>query len=140
MGSITTAVKEKCPRCGEGDLFSHKSYLPFSKKSYQMKKFCTHCGLKYEKENGYFYGSMYISYALNVALFAFCLIAYLLFFKDSYGWAYYAVSYLAITFLLTAVLFRQSRSLWLSALTKTEPEARDERNLIQLETELNIGK
>ena len=30
---------------------------------------CSSCGLKYEIEPGFFYGSMYVSYALNVAWF-----------------------------------------------------------------------
>lgn len=140
MGKFSTALKEKCPRCGQGDLFTHKSYLPVSKKTYQMKKFCPECGLKYEKELGYFYGSMYVSYALNIGLFTVCLLSYLFFFKDHYGWEYFAVGYLLTTFLLTGVLFRWARALWLAALTKYEPGVRDARNLQLLETEPNIGK
>ncbi|MCD8540510.1 MAG: DUF983 domain-containing protein [Leadbetterella sp.] len=92
-----------------------------------MKKYCPECGLKYEKELGYFYGSMYVSYALNIGLFTVCLLSYLFFFKDRYGWEYFAIAYLLSTFLLTGVIFRQARALWLAALTKYEPGIKDEK-------------
>lgn len=140
MGKLSPALKEKCPRCAQGDLFVYNHRLPFSKKPFQMKKYCPECGLKYEKEPGYFYGSMFVSYALNVALFVICLLVYLYIFKEHYGWEYFAGAYLAATFLLTGVIFRWSRSLWLAALTKYEPETKDVRNLQLMETGPNIGK
>jgi len=35
-----------------------------------MYPYCLECGLKYEREEGYFLGAMYISYGLGVALIA----------------------------------------------------------------------
>lgn len=135
MGKLASTLQEKCPRCGEGDLFENKSYLPISSKPFQMKKYCPNCGLKYEKELGYFYGAMYVSYALNIALFVVCILTYLFLFKDKYSWAYFAVGYLAVTFLLTGVIFRIARSIWLAALTKREPEVKDIKNLETLRAE-----
>lgn len=140
MGKLSPALKEKCPRCSKGDLFVYNHWLPFSKKPFQMKKYCPECGLKYEKEPGYFYGSMFVSYALNVGLFVICLLLYIYIFKAYYGWEYFAVAYLAATFLLTGVIFRWSRSLWMAALTKYEPGVKESKNLQLVETEPNIGK
>lgn len=140
MGKLSSALQEKCPRCGEGDLYIHKSYLPFSKKPFEMKKYCPSCGLKYEKELGYFYGSMFVSYALNIALFVACLLVYIFLFKENYGWAYFGVGYILLTLLLTGVIFRLSRSLWITVLTKYEPETKDVKNLEALQFEPNIGK
>jgi uncharacterized protein (DUF983 family) len=43
-----------------------------------MNENCSHCGLKYQIEPSFFYGAMYVSYALNVALsVAVFFIAYL---------------------------------------------------------------
>ena len=140
MGKLGPAFKEKCPRCAKGDLFVSNHRLPFSGKPFRMKKYCPECGLKYEKEPGYFYGSMFVSYALNVALFVVCLLIYIYVFKKNYGWEYFAVAYLVATFLLTGVIFRWSRSLWLAALTRYEPGTVDTRNLQLIQTEPNIGK
>jgi uncharacterized protein (DUF983 family) len=140
MGKLSSALQEKCPRCGKGDLFVNKSYLPFSKKPFQMMKFCPSCGLKYEKELGYFYGSMFVSYALNIALFVTSLVVYIFLFKENYGWSYFAGGYILLTLLLTGVIFRFSRSLWITVLTKYEPETKDLKNLETLQFEPNIGK
>ncbi len=140
MGKFISAIKEECPRCAKGDLYVHNHHLPFSKKTFQMKKYCPECGLKYEKEIGFFYGSMFVSYALNIALFVIFLLIYLFIFKPYYGWTYFAVAYLLATFLLTGVIFRWSRALWLAALIKYEPGVKDEKNLHLLETGPNIGK
>lgn len=54
----------RCPRCRRGDMFATPMY---SFKSQVMNKTCPHCGLVYEREPGYFYVSMLISYAMFVA-------------------------------------------------------------------------
>jgi len=57
-------VHAKCPRCRRGDMFVTSMY---GFKSQVMHKTCTHCGLTYEREPGYFYVAMLISYAMFVA-------------------------------------------------------------------------
>jgi len=54
----------KCPRCRRGDMFATPMY---NFKSQVMNKTCSHCGLTYEVEPGYFYVSMLVSYAMFVA-------------------------------------------------------------------------
>jgi uncharacterized protein (DUF983 family) len=53
---------ERCPRCREGPIFRARlwqSYLAIHEK-------CPVCGLKYEREPGYFLGAMYFSYLLSI--------------------------------------------------------------------------
>jgi len=58
----------RCPRCRRGMLFTHP---PFDLRHFSsMPKYCPHCALKYEREPGFFWGAMYVSYAFTVALFA----------------------------------------------------------------------
>lgn len=38
-------------------------------KFHKMNADCAHCGLHFEREPGFFFGAMYISYAFSVALF-----------------------------------------------------------------------
>ncbi len=47
------ARKLLCPRCGEGRLFSGPI---------RMNETCSGCGMKFEREPGYFLGSSYINY------------------------------------------------------------------------------
>jgi uncharacterized protein (DUF983 family) len=65
MTNLMALFSSKCPRCHKGDMFTPAGYLPFQKQ--KMKKDCDVCGLHYEIEAGFFWGAMYLSYALNVA-------------------------------------------------------------------------
>ncbi len=63
---IQHILTNKCPNCKEGHIYERKNiYFNFSKN--KMNKTCDKCGFKFEKEPGYFFGAMYVSYALGVA-------------------------------------------------------------------------
>jgi predicted RNA-binding Zn-ribbon protein involved in translation (DUF1610 family) len=64
----------KCPQCHEGDFFvSHPYNL---RKAGDLYPKCPNCGLKYEKEVGFYYGAMYASYGLAVAEFVICWVGF----------------------------------------------------------------
>lgn len=67
-----------CPRCQEGAFFVAHPYN--LRKVGELHPNCPKCGLKYEKEIGFYYGAMYVSYALGVGLFVACWITFNLFF------------------------------------------------------------
>jgi uncharacterized protein (DUF983 family) len=52
-------LRLRCPRCGVGQLYE---------KPFKMYEHCTYCGLKFEREQGYFIGAIYINYAATVAI------------------------------------------------------------------------
>jgi len=54
-----------CPRCRTGKIF-RKSVWRFP----GMYERCPACGLKFEREDGYFLGAMYIGYGLGVGTLA----------------------------------------------------------------------
>ncbi len=53
------AWRLRCPRCGCERLF---------KSPFRMHEACAHCQLRYEREPGYFLGSIYINYGLTAVL------------------------------------------------------------------------
>ncbi|AMC11834.1 hypothetical protein Lupro_11405 [Lutibacter profundi] len=57
----------KCPKCHEGDFMKEKNILKLHK-AFQMHEKCSNCGLKYTIEPSFFYGAMYVNYALTVGL------------------------------------------------------------------------
>ena len=59
-------IKSKCPQCQSGKMFNYPFYN--LKKFMEMDTNCKVCGLKYEVELGFFWGAMYVSYALTVGL------------------------------------------------------------------------
>lgn len=63
---IREIFTNKCPNCGKGSIYKEKNiYFNFQKP--KMYKNCSHCGFQYEKEPGFFFGAMYVSYAIGVA-------------------------------------------------------------------------
>lgn len=100
--TVARAWRLRCPRCGQGRLF--KNWL-------RMRPECEHCHLRYEREPGYFLGSIYVNYGLTAALVT--GFYFLLYFG---GWvspneALWIVVAFAVLFPLW--FFRYARSLWL---------------------------
>ncbi len=63
---LYSILYNKCPKCHEGDFFIYKN--PFRKGFAKMHDHCPHCGETFNKEIGFYYGAMYVSYGLNIAL------------------------------------------------------------------------
>lgn len=104
-------MKMKCPKCNEGDFFISTPYD--LKKAGEIHKNCSHCGLKYEKEPGFFYGSMYVSYALQVALFVTLWTSFNLFFPAiTIGWQITTILLASIVF--APYLYALSKIIWIN--------------------------
>ncbi len=55
---IMALLRQKCPVCRKGDVF---------RGIYAMNENCPSCGLKFERESGYFLGALVIAYVMGVA-------------------------------------------------------------------------
>lgn len=64
MGLIGAVLCQRCPRCRKGPVF-HGIMSTYES--------CRVCGLKYEREPGYFYGAMYASYVIGLVTTAYWL-------------------------------------------------------------------
>ena len=103
-------AKLRCPRCHQGQLFSY-SALNVTKFA-RMPAQCPVCGQTFEPEPGFYFGSMYITFAFNVAtvLVVGVLLYYL--FNNPDTWVYVTVV-TAVTLLFTPVILRYSRAIML---------------------------
>ncbi len=99
-------AKSKCPRCRSGKLFTH----PFYSLSNFLKnhEHCPVCNLKFEKETGFFWAAMYISYGINVAIAIIVGILLGLFYEDA-SINTYIFSIVGIVLLGSTLIFRYSR-------------------------------
>lgn len=64
---LYSVLFNKCPRCHEGNFMEENNIFKF-KSAFKMNTNCSHCGLKYMMEPSFFYGAMYVTYALTVAI------------------------------------------------------------------------
>lgn len=118
---IYSILAMKCPRCHEGDIFETKN--PYNKMS-AIHKNCPHCELRYEKEMGFFFGAMYVSYMLNIALFVTCIVAYFVLLDQYISGTLLMIIYVLLTIVLMPVYYRLSRTIWLNFFNSYEPEKR----------------
>jgi hypothetical protein len=106
---LSSIFRMRCPRCRRGPLFTDPN--PFNLRKIEvMHKQCPVCGQDLVVEPGFYFGSTYISYALNVAwIIPGFLIAYAVL-----GWSFQAImiGMLSVLLVLAPVLFRLSRSIW----------------------------
>lgn len=117
-------VNAKCPRCRVGKVFNGPTY---GLKLQKMNEFCPHCNLKFEREPGYFYVAMFVSYAMNVAeMVTVAVAAYIFGLKLEYDnlW-YYIILLFSVSVVLSPLNYRYSRMIllyWLSPGLHYEPE------------------
>jgi uncharacterized protein (DUF983 family) len=101
--TFVAVVRQRCPQCRQGRIF---------RGTFAMNDPCPVCGVVFQREEGYFLGSMYVSYLLSSVLligFYYALVALLP------GWGTITVAFLAlIPYLpLVPLVFRYSRVVWI---------------------------
>lgn len=117
---LYSIFKMKCPQCQEGEFFISHPYD--FKHAGEMHEHCPNCGLKYSKEPGFYYGAMYVNYALGVALFVTLWVSFNLFFDNiSTGWQIGLIIFFTIT--LTPYLYALSKIIWANFFIKYDKNA-----------------
>lgn len=105
----------KCPKCHTGLFFKTNNAYKLSQFS-DMNSKCEFCGENFLRETGYYYGAMYISYALNVIIgvMMFLIMVWLLGI-DIFIFLGVFIATNLITFPWT---FRTSRLIWINLFVK----------------------
>lgn len=106
-------INNKCPRCQEGDFFIYPGIFNISKFS-KMHQSCQVCGLSFEQEPGYYFGAMYVSYAINVAVMVTFWVAYLFLASDQISIWWMVLASVITGLLLTPATFRWARLMWIN--------------------------
>ena len=113
---LSSVLKAKCPKCREGEVFTHPMYN--LSKMFSMHKNCPKCNLRYEKEPGNFYGAMYVSYGFSTAIFVVVGLILYYFFNDP-GIEVYLITILIVAAILFPINFRYSRIIFLYLIWKS---------------------
>ena len=115
LNSILTG---SCPRCQNESMYSEKNPLILTK-ILKMNENCSHCGLKYQIEPSFFYGAMYVSYALNVALSVAVFVISFLFLNLNLKTTFVAI--ILINILLFPFVLRWARNIYINIFISYEP-------------------
>ena len=116
LNSILTG---SCPRCQNESMYLDKNPLHFSK-LLKMNEKCSHCGLKYQIEPSFFYGAMYVSYGLNVALGVAAFIISYVILNSSIKTAF--ISIIVSNVVLFPFVLRWARNVYINMFVSYDPD------------------
>ncbi len=100
-----------CPKCHKESMYLDPN--PYHLGSlFKMHERCSHCQTKYKIEPSFFYGAMYVSYAVGIAFAVAAFVISFLLFKTSLLTTFIAIVGTLVVFL--PVIVRLSRNIWIN--------------------------
>ncbi len=107
-----------CPKCHQESMYIDKNpyYLGAI---FKMHDRCSHCGTKYKIEPSFFYGAMYVSYAVGIAFAVAAFVITFLLLKTSLVTTFISIVVTLIGFL--PVIIRLSRNIWINIFIAYDP-------------------
>lgn len=118
MSYVSKVLKGTCPNCGKTKVFKEKGN-PLLFKMPVMYEKCSECHYSFHREPGFYFGGMYMSYALTVAEMVTVFVLGLLF---NVGFIKIFIAVIVVILLLSTFNFRVSRLMWLNLFYKNEEE------------------
>lgn len=108
-----------CPVCHKGKMYSNKNPYNLSE-ALLMNERCSHCGFKFKIEPSFFYGAMYVSYGVGVAI-AVAIFVITYFFIGLERFEIF-ISIVVALILLLPIILRFSRNIWINMFVKYDDE------------------
>lgn len=107
-----------CPVCQQESMYVNKN--PFKLSSViKMRERCSHCHTKYQIEPSFFYGAMYVSYAVGVAIgIAAFIIAFIFFKMGPLPSFFFITGSILISY---PIILRLSRNIWINFFLHYDP-------------------
>lgn len=116
---IYSILTSKCPKCHEEFMYLEKNPYILSK-TLKMHEKCANCDTRYKIEPSFFYGAMYVSYAVGIAFaVAAFMISYVLL-GSGLGVSFIAI--IATMVLFMPVIMRLSRNIWINMFMSYDKE------------------
>jgi len=126
--SLKAMWNYKCPRCRQGKIFTE----PFEfSKPLAMPNACEYCNQRTEPEPGFYYGAMFVSYALSIIILLIPTLVLVFVFKWSESAAFTFTIVTAVILYLR--ILRGSRSIWLHLMVKYNPQIADKVKKVIIE-------
>jgi len=115
QSALYSIVNNKCPKCHEGNFFETNNPYKLSRFD-KMPHNCPVCNEDFERETGFYYGAMYVSYGLTVAfgVGVFLLVSVLL----GYDVVTFLVTFGVLQIVLMPVFYRMARLVWINFFVK----------------------
>lgn len=102
--------KFKCAHCHEGEFFVDRNPYNLRYVGDILEK-CPVCQRRYSPEPGFYYGAMYVSYALGVAMFVTVYVATAVLYPEAPMWLYISLIFGSLIF-FGPYLYALSKTIW----------------------------
>ena len=100
-----------CPVCQQESMYVESNPYKLSD-TLKMHERCSHCDTKYKIEPSFFYGAMYVSYAVGIAFAVAAFIISYYFLGSSLVTAFVAI--IGTLFVFAPIIMRLSRNIWIN--------------------------
>jgi len=110
MSRLINILKQRCPRCEQGQAFETKGNV-FTLQMPKMHETCPHCKDRFSVEPGFFIGAAYVSYAFTVLEMFTLLFLNMLLFNLSPNQIMLVITIVVVS--LVMVNFKYSRIVWM---------------------------
>lgn len=107
-----------CPVCQQESMYLESNPYKLTR-IFKMYERCSNCGVKYKIEPSFFYGAMYVSYAVGVAFAVAAFIISHLFLGLGLVASFFAIMGTLIVF--GPVIMRLSRNIWINFFLHYDP-------------------
>jgi uncharacterized protein (DUF983 family) len=108
---IYSIATGSCPRCQEESMYKiRNSYI--LTRVFDMHEKCSYCKLKYKIEPSFFFGAMFVSYALGVGLGIVAFLIAFYGFKANLKTCFLAIMLSLIGFM--PIIMRVARNIWIN--------------------------
>ena len=116
---VYSILTGSCPSCHKESMYKDTNPYRISK-LFDMRERCSHCGLKYKMEPSFFFGAMYVSYAVGIAFAVAAFVISFLMIGASLLNTFIAIVVTLVVFL--PVIIRLSRNIWVNFFIQYSPE------------------
>lgn len=107
-----------CPKCHQESMYVNKNPYVLGD-TLKIHDTCSHCHTKYRIEPSFFYGAMYVSYAVGIAFAVAAFIISFLFFGTDLMTSFIAIVGTLIVFM--PIIMRWSRNIWINFFMSYDP-------------------
>ena len=112
-----------CPVCHKGDMYVENNPYKITE-IMKMHDNCSHCGKKFKIEPSFFFGAMYVSYGVGVAIAVAAFIISFFFLNLDRNYTFLIIILSLVV--LFPVIVRISRNIWINLFVDYDKDAANE--------------
>ena len=108
---LYSILKGACPKCHNESMYVNLNAYNLAE-ILKMHERCSSCNTKYKIEPSFFYGSMYVSYAVGIAFAVAAFVISYIFIGTNLNTAFISIIGTMVVFL--PIILRLSRNIWIN--------------------------